>query len=99
MHHRWQRFAKSRPPESKIWIQLGSVAAALHVAKIVQPDGLCLQGADAGGHGFEKGASIMSLLPEASDTLVSEGFSHIALVASGSIANGRGVTAALALGA
>jgi nitronate monooxygenase len=95
----WVSSMRKVSPESKIWIQLGSVAAALHVAKTAQPDVLCLQGADAGGHGFEKGASIVSLLPEASDTLAREGFSHIPLVASGGIADGRGVAAALALGA
>jgi len=93
----WVPAIRKVSPESKIWIQLGSVAAALHVARIAQPDVLCLQGADAGGHGFEKGASIISLLPEASDALAAEGFSHIPLVASGGIVDGRGVAAALTL--
>lgn len=95
----WVSAIRKALPDSKIWIQLGSVTAALHVAKIARPDVLCLQGADAGGHGFEKGASIVSLLPEASDALAAEGFSHIPLVASGGIADGRGVAAALTLGA
>jgi nitronate monooxygenase len=96
---KWVAAVRKVSPESKIWIQLGSVAAALHVARTARPDVLCLQGADAGGHGFEKGASIISLLPETSDALAREGFSHIPLVASGGIADGRGVAAALALGA
>jgi nitronate monooxygenase len=95
----WVPAIRKASPESKIWIQLGSVAAALHVAKIARPDVLCLQGADAGGHGFEKGASIVSLLPEATDALTAEGFSHIPLIASGGIVDGRGIAAALALGA
>jgi nitronate monooxygenase len=95
----WVPAVRKVSPKSKIWIQLGSVAAVLHVAKTTRPDVLCLQGADAGGHGFEKGASIISLLPEASDALAKEGLSHIPLVASGGIADGRGVAAALALGA
>jgi nitronate monooxygenase len=95
----WVSAIRKASPDSKIWIQLGSVAAALHVAKIARPDVLCLQGADAGGHGFEKGASIVSLLPEASDALAAEGFSDLPLVASGGIVDGRGVAAALALGA
>ncbi|RYO37534.1 hypothetical protein AA0111_g2383 [Alternaria arborescens] len=95
----WVSAIRKVSPESKIWIQLGSVAAALHVAKIAQPDVLCLQGADAGGHGFEKGASIVSLLPEASDALAAGGFSHVPIIASGGIADGRGVAAALTLGA
>ncbi|KAI4915104.1 hypothetical protein J4E90_005142 [Alternaria incomplexa] len=95
----WVPAIRKASPESKIWIQLGSVAAALHVAKIARPDVLCIQGADAGGHGFEKGASIVSLLPEVTDALAAEGFSHIPLVASGGIVDGRGVAAALTLGA
>jgi nitronate monooxygenase len=98
-HTEWVSAIRKASPDSKIWIQLGSVTAALHVAKIARPDVLCLQGTDAGGHGFEKGASIVSLLPEASDALAAEGFSHIPLVASGGIADGRGVAAALTLGA
>ncbi|KAA8626855.1 NMO multi-domain protein [Pyrenophora tritici-repentis] len=96
---KWVPAIREVSPESKIWIQLGSVAAAVYVARIARPDVLCLQGADAGGHGFEKGASIISLLPEASDALAAEGFSHIPLVASGGVVDGRGVAAALTLGA
>ncbi|CAA9957075.1 NMO multi-domain protein [Pyrenophora teres f. maculata] len=95
----WVPAIREVSSESKIWIQLGSVAAAVHVARIARPDVLCLQGADAGGHGFEKGASIISLLPEASDALAAEGFSHIPLIASGGVVDGRGVAAALTLGA
>ncbi|KAE8836075.1 hypothetical protein HRS9139_04173 [Pyrenophora teres f. teres] len=84
----WVPAIREVSSESKIWIQLGSVAAAVHVARIARPDVLCLQGADAGGHGFEKGASIISLLPEASDALAAEGFSHIPLVASGGVVMG-----------
>jgi nitronate monooxygenase len=95
----WAAATRKISPESKIWIQVGSVAAALQVAKTAKPDVLCLQGADAGGHGFERGAGIVSLVPEASDTLAREKFSHISLVASGGIADGRGIAAALTLGA
>ncbi|KAF1979339.1 inosine monophosphate dehydrogenase [Bimuria novae-zelandiae CBS 107.79] len=85
--------------ETKVWIQVGNVEAALHVASSAYPGALCLQGADAGGHGFEKGAGIISLVPEAADALRNEGLGHIPLLASGGIADGRGVAAALALGA
>jgi len=95
----WAIAARNASPESKIWVQAGSVAAALHVARTAKPDALCLQGADAGGHGFEKGAGIVSLVPEVSDALAREGFSHVALLAAGGIVDGRGVAAALALGA
>ena len=95
----WAEAVRKVVPQSKIWVQVGSVAAALHVARTAHPDALCLQGADAGGHGFEKGAGIISLVPEASDALAKEGFEHIPLVASGGIVDGRGVAAALSLGA
>lgn len=58
-----------------------------------------MQGSDAGGHGWENGASIISLLPEAVDALKENGFGHIPLVAAGGIVDGRGVAAAMALGA
>ncbi|KAF2726926.1 inosine monophosphate dehydrogenase [Polyplosphaeria fusca] len=95
----WAAKLRAVSPESKIWIQVGNIAAALQVAKVAKPDAICLQGADAGGHGFEKGAGIISLLPEATDVLAEEGFGGIPLVASGGIVDGRGVAAALALGA
>ncbi|KAH8719500.1 hypothetical protein GQ44DRAFT_712172 [Phaeosphaeriaceae sp. PMI808] len=95
----WALALRNVSPHSKIWVQVGNVAAALQVAKTANPDTLCLQGGDAGGHGFEKGASIISLVPEASDTLAREGFSHISLVAAGGIVDGRGAAAAFALGA
>jgi nitronate monooxygenase len=95
----WATQIRAVSPNSKIWIQCGSVAAALEIASIANPDVLVMQGADAGGHGFEKGAGIISLLPEAADALTKEGFGHIPLVASGGIVDGRGVAAALALGA
>ncbi|KAH7366668.1 hypothetical protein BKA66DRAFT_470721 [Pyrenochaeta sp. MPI-SDFR-AT-0127] len=95
----WASAIRKVSSTSAIWVQVGSVAAALHVAQNATPDVLCMQGADAGGHGFEKGAGIISLLPEASDVLAKEGFSHIPLLASGGIVDGRGVAAALSLGA
>ncbi|EUC40948.1 hypothetical protein COCMIDRAFT_107492 [Bipolaris oryzae ATCC 44560] len=95
----WVDAVRSVSPEIRVWVQLGSVAAAMEVAREATPDVLCLQGADAGGHGFEKGASIVSLVPEATNALAAAGFADIALVASGGIVDGRGVAAALALGA
>jgi nitronate monooxygenase len=98
-HAEWATALRVASPRSKIWVQVGSVAAALQVARTAEPDALCLQGADAGGHGFEKGAGIISLVPEACDALTREGFAHITILASGGIVDGRGVAAALALGA
>ncbi|KAK5173327.1 uncharacterized protein LTR77_002008 [Saxophila tyrrhenica] len=85
-------------PTTQIWIQVGSVAAALQVAETAKPDVLCVQGSDAGGHGFQKGAGIISLLPEVVDALAAHGH-DIDVVAAGGIADGRGVAAALSLGA
>lgn len=60
---------------------------------------LVLQGLDAGGHGGEKGAGVISSIPEVKDALDDSGATEISIVAAGGIADGRGVAAALALGA
>jgi nitronate monooxygenase len=60
---------RAASPGSKIWIQCGGITAALEICSVAKPDVLVMQGADAGGHGFEKGAGIIFLLPETSDTL------------------------------
>ena len=63
----WTSRIRATCPGTQIWIQIGSVASALEVASACKPDALCVQGSDAGGHGFEKGAGIISLLPEVHD--------------------------------
>src|SRR5437763_563577 len=68
-------------------------------SELVKPDVLVMQGLDAGGHGWEKGAGVISLVPEAVDALEENGFAHIHVLAAGGIVDGRGVAAALALGA
>ena len=85
--------------KTKIWVQVGSVANALEVAQTCKPDVLVIQGADAGGHGLVRSCSILTLLPECSDMLKSKGFDDIILLAAGGIMDGRGVAAALVLGA
>ena len=85
--------------KTKIWIQIGTVADAVQLCKLCKPDVLVVQGADAGGHGLEHGASIISLLPEVADTLKAEGYGHIPLIGTGGIVEGRGVAACLTLGA
>jgi nitronate monooxygenase len=85
--------------QTKIWVQVGSVAGALEVARLTRPDVFVVQGMDAGGHGMEKGAGIVTLVPETRDALNANGFSDIFVVAAGGIADGRGVAAALILGA
>jgi len=77
-------------PQSAVWIQVGSATAALTVAQSAKPDALIMQGADAGGHGFERGASIVSLLPETSDVLNANGLGNLPLLASGGIVDARG---------
>ncbi|KAI1093261.1 FMN-dependent 2-nitropropane dioxygenase [Rostrohypoxylon terebratum] len=83
----------------KIAVQVGSVAAAreavAHGADIV-----VAQGTDAGGHQWASGASVVSLVPEVRDMLDAEfPGKEIVVWAAGGIADGRGVAAALALGA
>lgn len=95
----WTSRVRTSSPESQLWIQVGSVDAALQVAAFAQPNVICVQGIDAGGHGFEKGAGIISLLPEVADVLDQSGHGKISLVASGGITEGRSAAAALTLGA
>jgi nitronate monooxygenase len=71
--------------------------------KDCKPDVLVVQGTDAGGHGLEKCAGLITLLPEVDDTLSATcrdlGSVKPTLIAAGGIMDGRGVAAALALGA
>jgi nitronate monooxygenase len=83
---------------TKIWIQVGTVAEALEVARTSKPDVIVVQGSDSGGHGLSHRASLMTLLPEVDDALKKEGF-DIPLVAAGGIVDARGAAAAQALGA
>lgn len=59
-------------------------------------DVIVAQGAEAGGHGQTRG--LMTLVPEIGDWLA-EHASHVVLVAAGGVADGRGLAAALMLGA
>ncbi|KAH7305510.1 hypothetical protein B0I35DRAFT_443919 [Stachybotrys elegans] len=95
----WATELRAASPASKIWVQVGNVKTALYVAETAEPDALCLQGNDAGGHGFEQSAGIISLVPETRDALDRAGFANMTIVASGGITDGRGVASALALGA
>jgi nitronate monooxygenase len=83
---------------TKIWVQVGSVGQALEIAKTTKPDVLVLQGTDAGGHGLVNSASVISLVPEVVDALANERL-RIPVIAAGGISEGRGVAAALTLGA
>ena len=83
--------------KTKIWIQVGSVADAMRSHE--SADVLVLQGGDAGGHGLQKSASVISLVPEVLDMLHNAGRSDMPILAAGGIVEARGFAAALALGA
>jgi nitronate monooxygenase len=85
--------------KTKIWVQVGTVAEAVEVAKATKPDVMVVQGSDSGGHGLRYRASLMTLMPEVRDVLSNEGIDNIALIAAGGVIDGRGAAAALALGA
>lgn len=95
----WAAGIRQTSPNTQVWVQVGTVSTAVEAALACKPNAIVLQGIDAGGHGHEFGASIVSLVPEAADALASQNLSEIAIVAGGGIMNGRGMTAALALGA
>ncbi|KAK3350154.1 FMN-dependent 2-nitropropane dioxygenase [Lasiosphaeria hispida] len=79
--------------------QVGNVASARQAA-LDGADIIVAQGADAGGHQFAGGAGIVSLVPEVVSMLEREFAGHgIVVAAAGGIVDGRGVAAALALGA
>ncbi|KAI9836534.1 MAG: hypothetical protein M1837_003283 [Sclerophora amabilis] len=99
----WTRRIREGSSRTQVWIQVGSLTEAESaVASPEAPDVLVLQGTDAGGHGLVAGASIISLMPEVTDALkrsTNEKKKDITLIAAGGIADGRGVAAALTLGA
>ncbi|KAK6384349.1 hypothetical protein LTS17_001912 [Exophiala oligosperma] len=95
----WTTVIREASPSTKVWIQLGSVCTALEVAQVCRPDALVLQGVDAGGHGHEHGASLLTLIPEVADTLLAYGLGDLPLVAAGGIMDGRSAAAAISLGA
>ncbi|EHA25697.1 hypothetical protein ASPNIDRAFT_190106 [Aspergillus niger ATCC 1015] len=88
-----------------IWVQVGSVEDALDAVAKLHPDVLVVQGSDGGGHGLQHSASIVSLVPEVIDQLSAEtsvipnGPIKPKIVAAGGLVDGRGVAAALTLGA
>ena len=88
---------------TKIWIQVGSVKDALEATETCLPEVLVVQATDAGGHGLERCAGLIPLLPEIDDTLTSfckqRETDKPKFVAAGGIMDGRGAAAALNLGA
>lgn len=95
----WTEAVRKASPDSKVWIQVGSIAVAVEVAEMCKPDLLVMQGSDAGGHGPYPGAGIVSAVPELQDALTAKGLQDMPVFAAGGISDGRGVAAAIALGA
>ena len=99
---RWISGLRSASPATKIWLQIGTLTEALEAVRgAVRPDVLVVQGAEAGGHGRTKdGVGFLTLLPEIADAMKGmEGGEGIPLIATGGIIDGRGVVAALGVGA
>ncbi|KAH9825906.1 FMN-dependent 2-nitropropane dioxygenase [Teratosphaeria destructans] len=88
--------------QTRIWVQIGTVADAVAVTETCRPDVLVVQGGDAGGHGLERCAGLVSLVPEVDDAVSAVCRDHAIqkphLVAAGGIMDGRGAAAAVALG-
>jgi nitronate monooxygenase len=98
----WTAKYRTASPHTKIWVQIGSVQEALDAAIEAQPNVLVVQGTDAGGHGLAQGAGLISLLPEVSDAIaaqIPDESKRPLLIAAGGIADARGTSAALLLGA
>ncbi|KIW12546.1 hypothetical protein PV08_09823 [Exophiala spinifera] len=94
----WTARLRIASPATQVWVQIGTVQESIELAKSPHPpDVLVVQGAEAGGHGrATDGLGIMTLFPEVADQVLD---SDMTLFAAGGIADGRGVAAALALGA
>ncbi|KAJ5157261.1 uncharacterized protein N7482_008361 [Penicillium canariense] len=94
----WSRSIRQVSPGTQIWIQIGTLREAKQLLiSSEKPDAVVVQGAESGGHGRAKdGLGIITLFPEVADAMES---TDIPLLAAGGIADGRGVAAALCLGA
>lgn len=101
---RWTQETRRVSPATKLWIQIGTVADATSCLRTCRPDVLVVQGTDAGGHGLEKCAGLLTLLPEVDDAIStlcssSPDVHKPTLIAAGGIIDGRALAASLALGA
>ncbi|KAK3937892.1 FMN-dependent 2-nitropropane dioxygenase [Diplogelasinospora grovesii] len=84
-----------------VMFQVGTVAAARQAVND-GADIIVAQGVDAGGHQYASGSGVISLVPEIEtmlETEFAERAGEVVVVAAGGIVDGRGVAAALALGA
>ena len=96
----WSAAIRRVSPDTQIWIQIGTLKEAKQLLlNTEQPDVVVVQGAESGGHGRARdGMGLMTLFPEIADAF-SASEPQIPLLAAGGIADGRGVAAALCLGA
>lgn len=94
----WTQRIRLLSPQTQVWVQIGTLGEAREIiASDARPDVVVVQGAEAGGHGRARdGMGLMALLPEISDAFRQH---EILIVAAGGIADGRGIAAALCLGA
>lgn len=89
---------KTLQPQPVVFIQVGNVAAA---RKAVEDgaDVVVCQGIDAGGHQFQQGTGVVTLVLEVRRMLERDFASKsVSVVAAGGIADGKGVAAMMALG-
>lgn len=78
---------------AKVIHQVHTVAQALEAAEL-GVDAVIAQGSEAGGQGMAGGAGAMTLVPQVADAVT-----PIPALAAGGVADGRGLAAALVLGA
>ena len=84
---------RAREAGAKVIHQVHTVAQAREAADL-GVDAIIAQGAEAGGQGMALGVSTMALVPQVADAV-----DPIPVLAAGGIADGRGLAAALVLGA
>lgn len=89
---RREHLAQLHAAGAQVWMQVGGVAEAREAASL-GVDALVVQGLEAGGHNRSEGTTF-TLLPA-----VRAAVAHLPLIAAGGITDGRGLVAALALGA
>ncbi|ORY01929.1 2-nitropropane dioxygenase, NPD [Basidiobolus meristosporus CBS 931.73] len=91
---KWFTPIREQSPETRIFVQVQSVAEAIVMADH-GADVIVSQGSESGGHGAKNNGSTLTLLPEIVDNLSGE----VPVLAAGGIIDGRGIVAALSLGA